>query len=101
MEENSYSDFEFLERKYKTYLDTLDPKRRLAHEVAFEVLGSSYQLPYTMDYLEYKERMKKEGNESLVNNPPANEPAVKEEIVEKKIRRIKRKKIKRKNKKDA
>jgi ABC-type Zn uptake system ZnuABC Zn-binding protein ZnuA len=81
--------FAYYEENYAEYLNSLDDKKRLAHRVAFEVLGTSYQLPYTMDYLEYKKK-----KDASTPAPPEQEPR-EEEPRKPKVRKIKR--IKRKN----
>jgi hypothetical protein len=107
-------DFSYYEEKYAEYLNSLSEKKRLAHRIAFEVLGTSYQLPYTMDYLEYQKNAAS-ATVAAAATPTATSPAPaaptspapatqsqEEKPPPKKvIRRIKRKNIKRKKKGNA
>jgi hypothetical protein len=99
-------DFSYYEENYAEYLNSLSEKKRLAHRIAFEVLGTSYQLPYTMDYLEYQ----KNATAAAATSPapaaptfpaPATQSQEEKPPPKKVIRRIKRKNIKRKKKGNA
>jgi hypothetical protein len=98
--QNEERTFAYYEENYGDYLNSLDDKKRLAHMVACEVLGTSYQLPYTMDYLEYKKNQETEENinipsETTPTNTVETTPTNTVEETPKKVRKVKR--IKRKN----
>ena len=53
-------EWEHILQKYKTYFNDISQKQRMAHQVAHRILGSSYQLEFTIDYMKYKEDKEKE-----------------------------------------
>lgn len=74
-----------IKESYKGYLDTIPKKQVMAHKVAYDVLGSSYQIMFTIDYMKWVAKQEKE----------------KEQVEEKPkriVRRIKRSQLKIKNK---
>ena len=66
---DNMSDFSDFEIKYAKYLDSISEKHRMAHKVAHDVLGSSYQLQYTIDYTRYEKEMKEKGEALNYDNP--------------------------------
>lgn len=75
-------DFTFFQDKYSNFLQNISKQDQLANRVAFDVLGTSYQLQHTIGYKEFIDKISRD------NKPP------KPDITKRKI--IKRKNIKRK-----
>ena len=79
------NDFSYFQEKYSNFLLNISKQDQLANRVAFDVLGTSYQLQHTIGYKEFID--------TTPDNHPQPKPP-KPHIPKRKI--IKRKNIKRK-----
>ena len=52
-------EWEQILQKYETYFNTISKKQIMAHQVAHKILGSSFQLEFTIDYMKYIENTTK------------------------------------------
>jgi mRNA-degrading endonuclease HigB of HigAB toxin-antitoxin module len=69
----SRATFEEFENEFPEYFAQLDNKMIQAHEVAFRILGNSYQLEFTIDYQKWIKNQKQNENEN--QNQKQNQPA--------------------------
>lgn len=53
-------------QKYETYFNTISKKQIMAHQVAHKILGSSFQLEFTIDYMKYIENTTKNTTENKI-----------------------------------
>lgn len=59
-------------QKYETYFNTISKKQIMAHQVAHKILGSSFQLEFTIDYMKYIENTTKNTIENTTKNTTEN-----------------------------
>jgi hypothetical protein len=69
----SRATFEEFENEFPEYFAQLDNKMIQAHEVAFRILGNSYQLEFTIDYQKWIKNQKQNENENQNQKQNENE----------------------------